>query len=335
MSATKLDLATEVNKFRRSSAFTPGDPFSFSITLTEQIKLPGKFNPSSYLNGLSLPIPDRVAVICPGNGGLCVELLRRGAKEVVGFEPRNQYFTALTRISEFCRDALGRTFRVELRVPAAVEEQFDLILWPEGLEEIRDPLQPLYDTINALRSGGRLLIEVAHGPHGASPPRINSWRPGQQAFIDTVQINKDCKHTRTIKGRNASRVIHEIVSVADGDFFMPAQPGAEEAKVEPLDGSPVDDINYFSESLKKALLAATHVPAELLEPATKPVAERSDGGSKDLDQLIGPDSGIDPALLKTEIGTSAPAVEPSAATQEPPSDVQGEGAKGRRGRKRR
>ena len=99
MTAIKQTLAERFNAFRRSSAFTPGDPYSFRVVIAGGLELPGKYNPADFLS-FCPSIAGRLAVICPGNGGLCAELARRGGT-VFAFEPRSRFQKGFKAFSPF------------------------------------------------------------------------------------------------------------------------------------------------------------------------------------------------------------------------------------------
>lgn len=260
-----MDLVTAVNKFRKSSAFTPGDAFSFAVKINDTASLPGKFDPRTYLDAIGFVAAKRVAVVCAANGGLCTELLRRGAGEVVAFEPRNQYFKSLAQVASFYSKAHDSSFKVELRLPDAKDGVFDLIIWSEGVDDIRDPIQPLQAMLGALAPAGRMFIEVTHGTHAASPVRVNSWRPSAEAFIETLTKNKNIKPVRAIKGRHSNRQIHEIVNT-----FSERAPVVTAAPHVDLSPETMAEIATFSDELTAKLLQATSVPKEVLDRTQVP-----------------------------------------------------------------
>lgn len=204
----KTSISDEVTTFQQSSAFTPGDPFSFKIDISESVSLPGKFDSQEYVNGLSTPVNGRAAVVCPGNGGLCVELLRRGANEVVAIEPRNQFWRSLEAINGFNAAVNGKRFAIDHQFPK--ESRFDLIIWPEGLDELRDPMTPLTSALDRLAPGGTLFIELTHGNQGPSPEHANSWRPTQGSFEETIEKLSGYSLRGSWTGRNSTRGIYEI-----------------------------------------------------------------------------------------------------------------------------
>ena len=204
------DTIQAIETFRQSSSFTPGDAFSFQIRLSKDVSLPGRHDPAEYLDGLSVRVHGRVAVICAGNGGLCIELLSRGADDVIAFDTRNQYFNALESISGFHQDLNERSFSAVRDFPDESFGEFDQIFWAEGLEEIRDPVGPLECIIERLAPGGRLYLELWHGTHDADPQSINSWLPTEEAFEETIGRNSDRSIVAKLGGRNSKRKIYVI-----------------------------------------------------------------------------------------------------------------------------
>lgn len=220
-------LALDVKTFAQSSAFTSGDPFSFSVKITDDISLPGKFEPSKYLNTITSAIDGRVAVVCPGNGGLCVELLRRGGLEVIAFEPRNQFWKSLDAVAEFYKSVNGKTFDIIDKLPVEDSGKFNTVIWSEGLDELRDPLGPLTEILGCLVPQGRMFIELAHGSHKASPEAINSWRPSPEAFAETIEAIENAVIVDKAPGRNDSRATYTIQNTEDEPILIISEPEAE------------------------------------------------------------------------------------------------------------
>lgn len=234
-------LALEVRQFAQSSSFTSGDPFSFSIKITDDVSLPGKFDPANYLNAVTSSIEGRVAVVCPGNGGLCVELLRRGAQEVIAFEPRNQFWKSLDAVSKFYNSVHGKTFEIIDKLPVEESGKFNTVIWSEGLDELRDPMKPLTEVLGCLVPRGRLFIELSHGTHKAAPEAINSWRPSPEAFAETIEGIENVAVKLRAEGRNASRTTYTIQNTEDEPILIIPEPesGSEiEARSEPDTSEP-------------------------------------------------------------------------------------------------
>lgn len=210
VTTNKQPLEDQVKAFKSSSAFTPGDALSFSIKINNLLSLPGRHDPAAYMGSLMNELSGKVAVICPGNGGLCIEALRRGAESVAAFEPRSVYHKALSKIAEFYQEANGRTFGVNNSRLGLNQASFDTIFWTEGLDEIQNPEALFDDVLAALKPGGRLFIEVSHGNHGPMPKVTNSWKPSIASFESTIKKVNDLSITSKKPGRNQLRIIYEI-----------------------------------------------------------------------------------------------------------------------------
>ncbi|MGD9725813.1 MAG: hypothetical protein AB7L09_00250 [Nitrospira sp.] len=203
-------LELRLKTFRHSSSFTPGDPLSFSVVFDEENSLPGKFDAANYLRSLGIDLVDKnVLVVCPGNGGLCIEALKGGASTVVAMEPRMVYDRALTAISDFTSETISTTFS-RRAADAKLVEQFDIVLWPEGLDEVAHPKTLFEAVVDSVAPGGYLYLEVAHGHHKKLPDSINSWRPSEEAFKETLKDYSTVGIVSEIAGRNQSRKIYTI-----------------------------------------------------------------------------------------------------------------------------
>jgi SAM-dependent methyltransferase len=210
VTTNKPPLVDQIKAFKQSSAFTSGDALSFSIKFTDALSLPGKFNPETYLTASGIAINGVVGIVCPGNGGLCVEALHRGAVSVTAFEPRNVYFKALAKVAEFCEAATGKTYSYDTSRPTLQTAAYDLIIWSEGLDEIRDPAEFFKSVVAGLRPGGTLLIEVAYGAHAALPKNTNSWKPSADNFEATIKGLGNLEIVSKLPGRNQLRSIYTI-----------------------------------------------------------------------------------------------------------------------------
>jgi SAM-dependent methyltransferase len=210
VTVNKQPLDQQIKAFKTSSSFTSGDTLSFSIKFTPELSLPGKFNPETYLTTSNISTSGRVAVICPGNGGLCVEALHRGAAIVAAYEPRNIYHRSIIKVAEFCDAAVGKTFTCDTGKATPQSGIYDLIIWSEGLEDLPSPAEFFTSVLKALRPGGELLIEVAHGTHGLLPTQTNSWKPSIDSFESTIKKLGDYEIASSRPGRNQLRVIYKI-----------------------------------------------------------------------------------------------------------------------------
>lgn len=211
MNATET-VEFRLKTFKASSAFTPGDPLSFNVVLNEDYGLPGKYDAGDYIRslGAAAAVADKnVLVVCPGNGGLCVEALKAGASTVVALEPRVVYDQALSRISDFTSEVIGTTFS-RRAMGAKVVEHFDVIIWPEGLDEIVHPRALFEEVLDSLAPGGHLYIEVAHGTHKPLPESTNSWRPTKEAFKETLNRYPSVSVVSELAGRDQVRTIYTL-----------------------------------------------------------------------------------------------------------------------------
>src|SRR5277367_269474 len=115
-------LKNQVNKLRHSSNFTAGDPGSFIVPIVKgQVELPGKYDPATYLDNVELRKIDNLAVVFPGNGGLCAEAVHRGATMVWAIEPRNQFSRAILSVSNLMVNAGKSGFSIIARIEDGVD----------------------------------------------------------------------------------------------------------------------------------------------------------------------------------------------------------------------
>lgn len=214
MVTTNQTLEQQLKAFRQSSSFTPGDTFSFSIKFNDTLSLPGKHDPAAYLDKSGVDLSGDVCVVCPANGGLCVELLKRGTRSVMVFEPRPIYQKAINEVTKFAAAALGKPVlgvRYQVTQNSPFESNcYDTIIWSEGLEDIRDPANLLKAILNGLRPGGTLVIEVALGGHAVLPATINSWKPTAENFEASIKKFEGFEITAKRPGRNQMRTIYTI-----------------------------------------------------------------------------------------------------------------------------
>lgn len=218
-------LKNQVDKFRHSSSFSPGDPGSFIVPIIKgAIELPGKYDPAAYLDRLELKSTSNIAVIYPGNGGLCAEAIHRGATTVWAVEPRNQFNKSLCSLNTFMLNAgkLGFSLLTSLEI-TPVDGIFDVVVWPEGLEQVNDPAYALKCALSMLKIGGRLFIEVVHGQQEIPQGKINSWRPKEEAFVKLLQLLFADAPLRAMKGRLDRRFIYEITKIAPKVTESPPQ----------------------------------------------------------------------------------------------------------------
>lgn len=235
-------LMVEVQNLRDSSDFRHGDATAFDVCLLRhEAELPGKSNAKNYLEGvfrrlaISKPAGKRCAVVCAGNGGLVAELLMAGASGVFAIEPRDRYHSALRRVLALLGEVHeGAAIDSRMAWPAARGE-YDLILWPEGLEECMHPAATMSVLASCLAPGGTCVVEVVHGSQGAPQPRLNSWRPSKAAwdafFADTFGGGK----YMVTHGRAVERCIYSVTLKGEG---VRKADGPKLAKPAPLPAFP-------------------------------------------------------------------------------------------------
>lgn len=241
-------LQDRIRVFKSSSSFTPGDAFSFSIRFGDDLKLPGKFDPAYYLERLGEDVSGkRVCVVCPGNAGLCVELLRLGAASVVAYEPRSLYQKALLTISEITKEAMGRTFDLDKTLNQ--KHKHNLIFWTEGVDDIQDPKELIGLVLGSLACGGTLYLELAHGTNGAVPDSTNSWKPTKDGVAATVAAFAGLKIIGTRDGRNQTRSIYIIRNETRPEEKVTAPVAALRGPAPET----VDDVQYFVEKLRAGI----------------------------------------------------------------------------------
>lgn len=238
MTATdSIDL--RIKTFKASSSFTPGDPLSFSIKLSEDVQLPGRYDPDEYLQRLGADLAGKnVLVVCPGNGGLCAAAINAGASTVVALEPRNLYARPLNAVASFTSEVTGTTFS-QRSLGEKLVEKFDVAIWPEGVDEIVHPKNAFESVLGALAPGGMLYLELAHAHHGKLPDQINSWRPSKSAFEETLADYASLAVVSELEGRNQIRTIYTIKNT---DVRVEVLPGPDYESVE--------DVQEFADKLK-------------------------------------------------------------------------------------
>lgn len=187
-------LIQEARNFERSSGYRYGDKAAFSIYLADGLLLKGPNSAGAYLDSLGLTeLPERVMVICPGNGGLVAECFRRGTKRVVVMEPRTRFHATLRRVLQLQESAwkaeekTGLSHRLvmtwdQIRTNDGFKD-VDLILWADGLEEMTQPKDVFQAVDSALNPGGRLFLEARLGRHPWID-KINSWFPSEHAIAE-------------------------------------------------------------------------------------------------------------------------------------------------------
>lgn len=267
-------LQRDVSKFVRSSSFRHGDALSFQVPLVPGVvNLPGRHSPAAYLDALGVyQAPARVLVVGAGNGGLAVECANRGATQLVAVETRAAFAQALRHIQELFTarwqsSVPARSLTVITQAPYFAEaRQFDLILWPEAVDKIKQPPVALKELDSYLAPGGKLFIEVMHGPHGWVP-KINSWKPTVDALHQGLSEVFGSSWTRSIPGRAANRTIYLIEKTG--------ATAIEPAKIELLAPSPAP----APEPVVSGPSAPLSPPAESSPPKVASMSELIEGAS--------------------------------------------------------
>lgn len=215
MADTIEALKNQANNLRHSSNFTAGDPGSFMVPIIRgKVELPGKYDPATYYERLELKKVSSVGVVFPGNGGLCAEAIDRGAKFVWAIEPRNQFARSLVSVSNMLMNAGkgGLSFIADLSIAkdATGNGRFDTVIWPEGLEQVTDPVESLQNVYSTVKPGGSLYIEVTHGNQEIPQGSVNSWRPKEEAFVKLINALFGDVAIRAMVGRLEKRIIYQI-----------------------------------------------------------------------------------------------------------------------------
>ena len=227
-------LAREAEKFAKSSAYRFGDPLGFSVCLHKDVTLPGKESPALYLDSLGLKkLPEKVMIVCPGNGGLAAECFRRGAKNVIALEPRDRFHEPLKQVFALLskgwmlenKRKFSRRIVVDWPLSDGAQEQNgnqDLILWPEAVEEFTLP-KAIFNSLGAcLAEGGKLIVELMHGRH-AWVERINSWKPDSDAISTMAQDVFGRHWTGKQPGRRSGRAIYTLEKAKVPEATEPAK----------------------------------------------------------------------------------------------------------------
>ncbi len=214
-------LTAAVEKLKSSSVFRRGDAASFDVVLLpHEVELPGSASADAYGKllalklGVSVPKGARVMVVCSGNGGLGAWALRQGAQHVLFVEPRFRYEQIVDQMLPLFRAAFdGCTVASFRNWPAtkALEPlgKFDLILWPEGLEECQQPAQMMESLMAALSPEGALVVEVTHGNQTVTRERVNGFKPSIQSW-GAMMRSLTGGDVASTAGRVGGRVLYRI-----------------------------------------------------------------------------------------------------------------------------
>lgn len=211
-------LETQVVELKRSSDFRSGDRNSFMVKLGEET-LPGNHDPAAYLDQLGLTeVSGKIAVVCPGNCGLMMELRRRGADRVIGFEPRSRFHRSLTKILNIANQLDGSPvwpFSSQFWWPSSnvIRETHEVVIWANDTEFCRQPETQIEGALSLLKPGGSLFVEVVLGTQGVPEKGtpINAWRPSEESFKELVnQVRAGVTVTRVCDGRMDQRAVYQI-----------------------------------------------------------------------------------------------------------------------------
>jgi hypothetical protein len=216
------EIQAEVESLKTSSAFRSGDASTFGVRIVElEAELPGPCDPETYMDlvkrklGVTIQKNDRVLVIGAGNGGLCAEALLAGASEVLACEPRYRYSDAIEKITKLLDDVheapVCRTYRGwPVKATVAALGRFDLILWPESLDECQNPAETVTSVLQMLKADGRAVIEVTHGAHGIPAGKTNSFLPTEAAWNGLIEDLTGKGPSGATVGRSGGRMIYGI-----------------------------------------------------------------------------------------------------------------------------
>lgn len=217
-----------VEQTRSASWFRFGDASSFSVPVGEGLSLPGATSPGDYLDLLGMYLVDHndvIAVICPGNGGLIYELVMRGAKKIIAFEPRHLFRGVVERmLAQFPVDC-----EVEVRSswPVKSDGPCSCIIWSEGVSDIGDPETVLPSVAAMLSVPGNLFIETVLGL--SSSGISNNWRPTETVLSSVLRLGEAVSIDLIGQGRRENSVIHRVA----GDFVVLTEDAPEPPKKRP------------------------------------------------------------------------------------------------------
>lgn len=207
--------AAELSK---ASCYRFGDPMCFEVPIAEGITLPGRHNPAVYTRER----PASVLVFCPGNGGLATHLALGGAQVHV-VEPRPRFTPALTKVLELFRDANpGKEIQLHER-PEGIT--VDLVIWPEGHDELPAPVDDLRALLGLLNPGGKLIIEVSFGQRQGTEGKLHTWRPTNDAWAAALG-KLGATQTQSVAGRRGTQRIVTVEPPVHARRAEPAKPPA-------------------------------------------------------------------------------------------------------------
>jgi hypothetical protein len=219
MKLAQLKEATD--KLIDSSIYRYGDASSFKVPfLRLEVELPGPRDPQKWIetleNKLDFQIEkgQSVMVVGAGNGGLAAEAVLQGAGSVLAVEQRPRYHGALNEVIRLISECHGVEAATFLKWPSgnALKDlgKWDLILFPEGLDECTHPGQVFHDLCSLLSPDGRMFVEVTHGAQNYLPDPVNSFRPKREAWFKFVEETTGKPIALETPGRAKGRVLYGI-----------------------------------------------------------------------------------------------------------------------------
>lgn len=150
-------------------------------------------------------------MLFPGSGGLCVEAMKHGAK-VYTLEERERFHKSLSAVQHMTTVVFGKSFALNKTMEGFKKgPKLDIIIWSEGLHELRFPQKSIEEAYNLLKPNGRLFLEVVHGQHG--PPLesgSNTWFPKEEIFVNILAASCKSASVKIHKGRLERRLVYEI-----------------------------------------------------------------------------------------------------------------------------
>lgn len=208
-------LQSKANALVRSSKFTHGDKLSFNINVGGDVLLPGNHDSKNYVDGLGLGDLKglKVVVVCARNGGIVAEAIARGAAEVYAYEPNYLFKGALKEVVSLIQKKVSQKIMLADRWPDILDQgNIDVIIWPEGVDEARNPRAILRTLLSLLSPTGVCYIEAVIGGHGIPGKVVNSWKPSEEAIIETIkEVQEGVTVDKVGQGRLENRIIFRLV----------------------------------------------------------------------------------------------------------------------------
>ena len=214
-------LKAETAKLRDSSSYRFGDATTFKVPfLRLEVELPGPRDPQVWIEtlenkfGFQIEKGSSVMVVGAGNGGLCAEAVLQGAHSVLAVEDRPRYHDALNEVIRLIGELHAVESATFLKWPSgnALDDigKWDLILFPEGLDECTTPGATLSNLCGLLLPGGQMFVEVTHGNQNYLPDPVNSFRPKREAWLTMVEEMTGQVILGETPGRAQERTIYRL-----------------------------------------------------------------------------------------------------------------------------